>query len=174
MSFFAWIKSFFSRPTTNQPPERLDFYQPKDRLIFHYFNGKEIVKADPVILYKRMMEKGPSLSVNLKVANSPMKDADTAYGKAVGEVREIFALPTPKDDLRAIEEECLTQVEAIELLDFFLAYCNDIKKNLRTSLISPMETSPDSNPSSDASPPTTNSLDSGSTDEEPSTDKPTP
>ena len=147
---------------------RGDLYRPGERLIYSYFNGQKIVRADPLRLYKRVMEYGPELSINLKVAKSPMKDADKCHTDAVKRCREIF-------DVKPVEDGGLTELETIDLLDHFLLYTQALKKNTKnspTDVESPSLLA--SEQPTDASQPTANLPDSGSTASASSTAPPEP
>ena len=145
--------------------EPYDIYRPKERLIYQYWDGSKMVCADPMVLYKRMMAVGPELSIHIKVSQSTSKDAGKAHEALVVKTREIFSVKT-------LDENGLTEVEAIELLDHFLTYCEHVKKNSSAFLTSSTSSAPSE--SSGESPSTGNSSASGSTAEGPSTAEPEP
>lgn len=169
--FWSWLVSFF-RKTPALIQESYDVYLPQDREIYSYFDGEKVVRVDPMPIYKKIMAIGPELSVDIKVARSPMKDAQKAHGAAVRKIREVFSI-------KEFDKGGLTEQESMDLLDHFLDYADSIKKNSSTSVISPPETSlPTSVPLPDLSgvgsvpnQPTTNTSDSGSTVSELSIDK---
>lgn len=151
--FFHWLRSLLHRSSV----EYLDVYQPKERLIYRYFDGQKTVVADPLLLYRKVMGIGPELSVDLKVSQSSSKDAQKAHENAQMKIREVFGvLP--------LADGGLSELETMDLLDHFLAYCDRIKKNSSPSPTSPVETSAPSERSCEEDPRTSNSLDSGSTD----------
>lgn len=168
---FDWLKRLFRR---EHDVDSYDLYKPKKRNIFKFFNGKEIVQGDPMVIYKRIMEVGPELHISLRVADSPSKDAVQAHTDAVVSIRKIFGLDAPKDPLRAADEGCLEEPEVIDLLDRFLLYKETVKKNSPNSVIPAREISPASAPSSAANPVSSSSSGSGSTEGEPSTKPPIP
>lgn len=93
-----------------------------DRMIYRYSNGKDVVAADPIRLYKRVMDVGAELSVDIKIANSPMKEAKDAHQKMLEKIRAVF-------DVRPLEEGGLTELETVELFDHFMIYVQLVKKN---------------------------------------------
>lgn len=138
-------------------------YKPKERAIYFYWDGKKEVQADPLVLYKKIMDFGPELSVDLKVSTSLSKDASSHHDSLISKIRKIFSLTS-------LEEGGLTEMETIGLLDHFLAYCDSVKKNSSPSVMS-------SNPTEDSinsfleSQPTSNSSDSGSVSKESTTEE---
>jgi hypothetical protein len=162
------LLGFFEKTVARQEavPEReetYDLFMPEDRLIFNYWDGKEVVRVDPIVLYKKMQEKGPEMSIDIKVAHSMSKDANTAHSSLVKKIRDIFGV-------KAYEEGGLTELETTQLLDHFLLFCHLLKKNSSPSPTSPTETSSPSEPSSEGPPPTPNGPGTGSTENEYSTD----
>ena len=103
-----WIKSWF---VSNK--EHLDLYHPKQRVIYHFWDGKKVVDADPMPIYKAMMTVGPELSVDLKVSNSVSKDAGKAHDAAIVKIRKIFRV-------KSLDEGGITEAECVQLLEHFL------------------------------------------------------
>lgn len=151
-------------------PEEDDFsiYHPKERLIYKYWNGKELIAADPMTLYKKVMDVSAELAIHFSVAKSQSKDAKDAHENLIETVRKVFGV-------RSLEEtpEGLGQTESISLLNHFLAYCNRLKKNSRT-FATTSKLSEDSQLTSENAQPTSNISDSGSTENVPSSEKPLP
>ena len=119
-----------------------DVYSPKERKIFSYFDGEKTVKADPVALYRRVMDKGPSLSIDMSVSTSASKDAEKAQKELVDNVRTIFNVKPLANEI-----ECtgtLTDTEVLYLLDQFMDYASDVKKNSKTLPTTPPITPPSS------------------------------
>lgn len=149
----SWLASWFRRSDGD------DLYRPSQRLIYRYFDGKRTVKADPLILYKRLMEVSPELSIDAKVSLSDLKDAPKAHDALIAKVQKIF-------DLKPLCDGGLTQVEAINLLVHFIEYTGMLKKNSSPPATSatvqslPTESSQEKNPLTDSG------LDSGSTGQE--------
>ncbi len=135
-------------------------YHPKKRMIYCYFDGKKDVKADPMVLYRRAMENGPELSIDLKVANIPNKDSAKAHKGAVEKIRKIFSLVS-------FEDGGLTELETLDLLDHFFAFCDGVKKNSSASPTS-VPSQEGSKPLPAESPSISSSSVSGSTEKEPS------
>ncbi len=155
--FFRWLRGLFS----SSPAE---IYKMRERRIYIYVTGEdakgepELVYADPMVLYKKVMEIGAELSTNLKVARSISKDASMMHTEAIEQIRTIFGVkPYVKD------QGGLTEPETLDLLYDFLAYADELKKNMSNTPTPPMETSEPSASSSAESPPTPNSSESGST-----------
>lgn len=144
-----------------------DVYRPTERVIYHYWDGGKTVSADPMTLYRKVMEVGPELSIDLTVANSPSKDSGEAHRKAVEKVRTVFGV-------KGLEEGGLTEAESLDLLDHFMAFCEALKKNSSRSPTSPAATSATTASSSAAGSPTPSSSGSGSTANGPSTGPPGP
>ncbi|RJQ24623.1 hypothetical protein C4577_07590 [Candidatus Parcubacteria bacterium] len=113
---FQWFWNLFGEK------EEIDGYKPKDRLLFSYFNGEKTIKADPMVLHRKLMEVGTELSLDMQVASSPSKDRIKAQIAMVEKIQGIFSL-------KKYEDGGLTEVECGELLDNFMDWCNKLKKN---------------------------------------------
>ncbi len=154
--------------------ERFDIYHPKERLIYQYFNGKRMVHADPMVLYKRVAARGGDLEVASKVASSPLlkvTDKAKAHDDVVRYVREIFQLETPNGLECA---GCLTETECVDLMDHFYTFVGHEKKNTNPGPTPSAATSASTPSPPDAAPPTGSSSDSGSAGNESSTASPGP
>lgn len=160
--FWEWLKSWFTGRV------RADLYRPKDRLIYSYWDGSKIVRADPMVLYQKLMERGPELSIDIKVAASPSKGAAKAHTGTIDKIRTAFALK-PFDGTHG-----LTELEVLALLDHFLEFTEGIKKNSSPISTSPEAISDTTPTTSAAAPPTSNSSGSGSTASGEPTGPPTP
>ncbi len=158
---WKWLKGLFSNGSGES-----DLYSPKERLIYTYFNGKELVQADPIRLFRRMADRGVELKINMELAMSLSKDAAKGYQKLVDGVRDVF-------QVKGLEEGGLTEAECFDLLNHFTEYCDEIKKNS-----SPTPTLRVATSSSTSSPPvvlpTSPTSASGSTESGRSTDEPPP
>lgn len=149
-------------------PAGLNTYQPQERQIFHYFNGEKVVPADPMILFRKVMAKGPDLDADMKAASFPgFNKGDEAYIKMTETLRGIF-------NIKSVEEGGLSGPELEELLNKFLDYCEWLKKKWNLIPTSATETSAPTASSSDASPTIPNTSDSGSTAPASSIDVPSP
>ena len=173
MRFWNWLRSKFI-PSQPQADEVAPLYSEEEQGIFSYFDGKQLVRADPMVLHRRLAAYGADLEIDLQVADSPMKDAPAALQKALKKIRDAFELPAPTNDLKAPDEGCLTEAGVLVVFNRFIAFCNDIKKNWR-----PLQTPPAAEPiaslsSTAENPHTPNTSDSGSTANESSTDSPGP
>lgn len=102
-----------------------DFYRPRERTIYRYWDGQRNVAADPMTLYRKVMEVGPELKIDLTVADSPSKDAGEAHMRAVDKLKAIFSV-------KGLAEGGLTEAEMLDLLDHFMSFCEALKKNSRT------------------------------------------
>lgn len=118
---FGWFKK--------TPQKPIDIYTPKERLIYSYFNGQEIVRADPQVLYRNLMDVAPSLRADIAVSNSASKQWRTATENADKAVRQLFSI-------KPFAEGGLAELELFELLDHFINYCDSIKKLQSPSLTS--------------------------------------
>lgn len=160
MGIWRTFKNWFT------PGETYNVYALGERLIYHYFDGQQMVAADPLVVYKAMMDVGPELAIDIKVSLSPLKEARTANDNLLKNIRKIF-------NVKPFAEGGLTDVETAGLLDHFLVFCAQLKKNSSPSAISSMP-SADSNATSANGPPTLRTSDSGSTASVPSTAAPEP
>lgn len=165
-SILEWLASWFGGHS------KYDLYKPSERLIYRYFNGRSIVSVDPMVMYRRLMDKAPDLSCDIRVANSPSKDATVAHGAMLAKIRDVFLLPdtNPFD----VDAGGLTEIEALGLLDHFMDWTEHVKKKSNPYVTSRTATSPTSAASSDAGQPTKNTSDCGSAGTECSTAAPTP
>lgn len=153
-----WLKSLFGKA------EPFDTYTPTERLIFHYYDGKETVHADPYVLFKRMMKYAPELDVAMRVSVNPLVNKDQArdaHDEMIEKIRDIFSV-------KPFEQSGLTELETVELLNRFLAFCGSVKKN---SKVMPTNSTPSEPPlAQPSSPPTPLGSVSGSTENASSTD----
>lgn len=136
--------------------DRYDYYHPGERKLYKYFNGKEMVTEDPMVLYKKIMDVGPELDVDWKLAMSISKDARLGHNKLVEKVRKVFAIPP-------LKEGGLTETETVDLLFHFMIYTGMIKKNSQTVATPATAPSPSTESSPAGESATTNTSDSGST-----------
>lgn len=136
--FTNWLRSF------TPSEERYDIYHPRERLIFHYYNGHRMVTADPLVLYKKIMDVAPDLSIDMQVSKSISKDAGAAHVKLVKRIREIFNLNPLVNgfEIPQGENATLTDTECQRLLDQFLVFVGWVKKNSRNTETTVMGTSP--------------------------------
>lgn len=141
-----------------------NFYTPKERKIYRYFNGEKVVHADPMILYKKIMAVGQELAVDIDVAKSPCKEAIQADDEAVRKLREIFEVKPVTSDGKGLGE-----AEVIELFDHFWEFLEGLKKNSSPS--STTSTSASSPPADSVTPSTSAS---GSSANGSSSSKPEP
>jgi hypothetical protein len=145
---FSWFAKLFRKPAPPLIPQKAeeDFstYKVEERQIYSYptcWDNSGLVHRDPMVLYKKLMEVAPELSIDIKVANSPSKDAADGQNKALRKIKTIF-------DVKEMEEDGkgLTQAQILGLFDNFLLYVDQVKKNSRKSAIL-------SNPPAFSSPP---------------------
>ncbi len=164
LKFFSWLKSFFNKTEESYK----DIYSLEERVVFSYFDGKETIHADPMVLYKRIMAEWGDLDTELKVAESPSKDANKMYNMALERLRKLFDLKTPSNPLQAVKEGCLQEGEVYNIFNRFIGFCNNLKKNSSSTQTSPEGTSSDTPNILRESPPIPNTSASGSTAKEPS------
>ena len=157
-----WVRSWLNRGDDDDA-----LYSLGERFIYRYNNGQKVVRADPMRLYKAVMQVGPELEIDIKVSKSPSKDAANAHQQALLKLRDIFAV-------KPLEEGGLTEIETFRLFDHFMAFCGVQKKSSSPPPTSPDAPSPPTPPSPAEGPPTPKPSDSGSTASDSSSEKPTP
>lgn len=170
MRWLTDLWNYFTQPKSgvvlNDP---VDLFHPKERDIYHYFDGKDVRVADPLPIYRKMKDVITDLEVEFKVAASGMQGADEHYTSAVNRIRGIF-------NLKSFSEGGLTEMECVTLFRHFFNYAGGVKKKLPQSSTPSPGTSESTPPSTEAvpepSPPTEPSLGSGSTASEPTTEPP--
>ena len=159
---FNWLRNMFKRDKENS----FDFYKPKERKLYKYWDGQKIVEEDPMILWKRMMEVRPELITSIKLSQSIHKDAVLGHNDMVSYMRKIFFV-------KPYGEGGLTESELSNLFDHFMSFCWTVKKKVNTYATSATETSPSTESSSVESHPTEKPLGFGSTEKEPNREEPT-
>ena len=169
---FSWLKSFFTRSRTAEGG--YDTFHVARRLIYRYSDGTKLVQADPIILYRKLMSVYNDIDANNTLARSQSKNAAKGQEAVVKYIRQVF-------DVKPFEEGGLTETETTALLDHFLIYCDEVKKNSgigpNSATTTPADTSsstPSSDSASSAEPsPPTKSSPSGSSESGDSTGTPT-
>ena len=123
-----------------------DFWQPEKRTIYRYYNGCEVVAADPLRLQSGMASYD-GLDLAFKIIGS----SDTAQSiemvqDVADHVRTVFGV----EKIRQTEAGPvgLTDQECLELLGHFFRFCASLKKNAPASPTS----SPSSVPLDSAAP----------------------
>ncbi len=170
---FKWLFSLFKR-------NKIDYglYKPPDRLIYKFWNGEKLVEADPQVIFKRIMDHGPELQVDLRHGRLPLPGAKESHDRALQTIRDAFGIKAPPKDNPLDCSITLTELEVEELLDHFLYFCENLKKNTNPPPTSPMETSPPTpppaGPSSAESQATKSASASGSTGTESAIAEPMP
>lgn len=152
-----WLKSWRR--------EKYDEFRPRERAIYGYSDGKQVVYVDPMVISKRVAEVFVDLSTAMKVAGSIHSDALKMDDKALQLIRGIF-------NVKAYEDGGLLQDETYDLLLHFWAFEDKVKKNSKTTVTSAPATSADTPPTSAASQPTSNGTGSGSAVAAPSIEQP--
>lgn len=173
---FGFLKKLLTRRGDGNPLKQThDLYSPAECLLYGYWNGHKYVFQDPLVLYKRVMEIGPELSINIQVANTPIKGNIEASNSLMAQIRKVFDIE-PYDKEKP-DASGLTEIGLTNLLGHFLTYCDEIKKNILPSAIPPTISEATASPissapeESQATPPS-----SGTTSiaNAPSTETPTP
>ncbi len=119
---FGWIQNLlFHYYDRCLDRSMYDVYEPRQRQIYSYFDGQRVIKADPVVLFKRLADVGPELDVDYRVARSQSKDARKAHDAMVAKIYRVF-------NIKPLAEGGLTETEATELLDHFITFNEAIKK----------------------------------------------
>ena len=123
---FRWLKNLLTPKEVEIPVEEDleddEIYKPKDRLIFKYFDGEKIVSADPMVVYRRMLDVSVDLNVDMTVATSASKDAPSSYQKMIEKLRKIF-------QVKPLELGGLTENETFLVYINFSNFCDFVKKN---------------------------------------------
>lgn len=110
-----WLKSLFSKKGTNTKGA-YDVYYPTDRLVYSYWNGSELIKVDPLTLYKRFIKRGPEIDKLRSKALEQTEEGVKAHSDLLVILRELF-------NLKPMEEGGLSEIETLEAFDHFFTYC---------------------------------------------------
>ncbi len=137
------------------PRDNPSVYKPRELLIYEYFTGEKMVKADPMVVWKKIMAVGPELDIDIKLSKSAHTDAPKGHESVIKKIRSIF-------DLKPFEEGGLPETETAELLDHFMIFCASVQKKTNGSPTPAEATSVSTASSPTASPPISKPLDSGS------------
>ena len=150
---FSWLFS-------SHDPYNL--YHPKETLIYKFWDGGKVIHADPMVLYGRLMDKGPELAIDYSVSVSTMKDAGDCRKKFLTKIRNIFNIKPPSEENPLDCSETLTEIGLENLLVHFMEFCETLKKNSQPSPIASTIPLPPFASSSIANQTTPNSSPSGS------------
>lgn len=156
----TWLLSLFAK-------DKYAMYSPKEREIYCYFNGEKAVRADPMPLFKSIMDQYNDLSIDFKMAAMPSKDASKAWDNAVGRVRAIFGI-------KKLEDGGLTERETVDLYNHFWDFIEAVKKNSPSYQTPPADGLPTSASCTPVCPIIPNTSDSGLTEAVSKTDLPEP
>lgn len=132
------------RRTTSKSPRKVAVekdpfgggYKPRERLIYRYFNGSEVVAADPFPLQMGLLEK-EGLDQDLKIMSSqsiPLTGENGTLGtvvEIVNHVRKVFQVEPYKNANG--KESGLTDKECLELLGHFFGWLMTQKKSMPDS-----------------------------------------
>lgn len=181
--FLKWLLSFLEKPVTvatitAEPPKveednfLLSLYKPEERLIFQYFNGKDVVSADPMVLFKKYAHIKGDMDHEIGAIASGWKPSTgdnslVLHDKVTEKMRDLLQLPP-------FSEGGLTDAEVGNCFTQFIQYCQHVKKNSSLWPTPPKDLSTYTKLFSPDSPPTKDSSDSGKTEIDPSTDNPAP
>jgi hypothetical protein len=179
MNFLSWL---FRPP---EPKEAFtagpEVFSPEQQKIYVYWNGqknpdgsKVWIQADPMPLYKELLESGPEIAGWIAVIQVESKDAGKAHNDLCARLRMIFNIPPLVNKYQFPPNGTLTDTAVGLLMDHFMAFAERVKKNSPTTPTPATAPSPNTEPSSVAPSNTSNGSDSGSTAGGPSTDLPAP
>ena len=98
----------------------------RQRQIFSYWDGSRQRSADPLEV-ARALDYHPKFSAKLHIPLIESGD-DDALQITLGAVRDVFGVPAWSEKTPG-----LTQQETIDLLDRFVTYLDDLKKNIKHS-----------------------------------------
>lgn len=152
---FGWSKK-------NPEPE---VFRPKERWIYAFWDGQQDRKVDPLPLYKAVVSKGPSLSIDMRVADSPSKDNVKAHTALINQLREIFSV-------KPFEDGGLTERETEDLFYNFWDFCAERKNECSPTSIPAADQLPNTGSTSGENQPTANGSGFGSTEDATVTSKP--
>ena len=151
---FSWI---WQKPV---PTQQINIFRPKERLLYRYWDGKVMREADPLVIYRKIMDKRASLSADMTAVEAKnSKFSADAHKNMIATIRSIF-------DVKGMEESGLSEYETSELLDHFMVFAESLKKSSDLSQTLPETTLPSMPPTSGEGSPTSNSSRSGSTETE--------
>lgn len=97
-----------------------------DRPVYRWFDGRDMVSADPVILHQRYSRVAVALRTDLMNMNAGPDTgvvAESHATKADATTRDVFSLRTP-------EEGGPSRKECLDLLQHFLRYCEELTAGL--------------------------------------------
>ncbi len=149
---------------------RTDVFKLSERHIYRYWNGEKEVTADPIELYKDVMSVWPDIDRELTLCtfvgpNGGFNDSFKAHSALLDRIRSVFKI-------KILHEGGLTNDELVLLVDHFLKYTMEVKKNWRLSPTIPQAILRALSSPSAENPPTTNTSDSGATGNVSPTDVP--
>lgn len=135
----------------------VDVYSPRERLIYHYFDGTKMIRADPLVLWRRVSDVGPELSNDIQVAESISKNAKKAQQEVIQKLCKIFGVK------ELDQEGGLTETDITRLFYHFMNYMDVLKKKVKPTSMSAPATSVSSESTPAVEPPIQNMSGSGST-----------
>lgn len=146
---FSWVKSKFTTTSgkegdRKQEPDsdddddyRFDVYIPGERIIYQYWDGEKLVRADPMTIYKKVMGKSKELLDAIKTDNPETFAAN--HDRRVNAIKEVFGV-------KSLDEKGLSELEMAELLNHFLDYCVLIKRDAPNLTSHPPKATPTPSP----------------------------
>ena len=135
-SLLKWILVKLENPApstvvTEEPKkdslDDLAIFHVDDMQIYVYHNGSEVIKADPMTLFKRVSERMSEIQADIQLICMPAMKGwenkiDEAYQHALKCIREVY-------NVKPLEEGGLTEQKTFELHNHFLRFVFDVKKN---------------------------------------------
>lgn len=128
---FDWLKGLFTKRNGTHGA-----WVPAKRLIYEYFDGEKVRKADPMPLYQRVLARRAELRAAWETATIAVPNAfsEKAQQDLVNGSREVFGLPKlgPNFEVEYTADgkgiKTLSDGECLALLDDFLVFTERIKK----------------------------------------------
>ena len=129
---FGWLKGLFRKKKNGTHGA----WAPAERLIYEYFDGDKLRKADPMPLYQKVLARRAELRAAWETATLavPNDFSEKAQRDLVNGSREVFSLPKlgPNDEVEyeadGKQVKTLSDMECLSLLNDFLVFTEHVKK----------------------------------------------
>ncbi len=160
---FLWLKD---RP---KGLGAVDFYHPGEQRIYHYWDGEKKRSVDPVLIYRKYMDRADTFKHHFTLARSQHSQARKGYADLIDEICKLFDVKVYEEGGKGLTEESL-----MGLFQHFFTFNETLKKSWSSPTMQPTAPSPPMPPSEDANPTMSKPMDSGSSESAKDTDLPTP